>query len=60
MKKRSYIGALTGDEYVEASTASKEWHALLAKQKNVYPAPILDQMMRFVLKVNRELNDNLG
>jgi hypothetical protein len=60
MKKRSYVGALTGDEYVEATTASKQWRTLLAQQKNVYPAPILDQMIKFVLKVNRELDDNLG
>jgi hypothetical protein len=60
LKKRAYAGALTGDEYVEATTASKQWRTLLAQQKNVYPAPILDQMIKFVLKVNRELDDNLG
>jgi hypothetical protein len=60
MKKRAYQGALSGDEYIAATTASKEWRAMLAKQKNVYPEPILSQMVRFVLKVNRELNENLG
>jgi hypothetical protein len=59
-KQRAYAGALTGDEYVEATAALKGWRAMLAKQKNTYPESILDQMIRFVLKVNRELNENLG
>ncbi|MCI0332138.1 MAG: hypothetical protein L0228_02795 [Planctomycetes bacterium] len=59
-KKRAYAGALTGDEYMEATAASKDWRAMLARQKDVYPAPILSQMIRFVLKVTRELDDNLG
>jgi hypothetical protein len=33
---------------------------MLAKQKNVYPSQILSQMTRFVLKVTREINENLG
>jgi hypothetical protein len=59
-KKRAYQGALTGDEYMEASAASKEWRAMLGKQKGVYPQPILSQMIRFVLKLDRELDDNLS
>jgi hypothetical protein len=59
-KKRSYIGALTGDEYILATAACKDWRMMLSKQKKVYPPRILDQMLKFVLKVNRELNDNLG
>jgi hypothetical protein len=60
LKQRAYAGALTGDEYIEATSALKGWRAMLAKQKNVYPEQILSQMIRFVLKVNREINDNLG
>jgi hypothetical protein len=60
LKQRAYAGALTGDEYVEATAALKGWRAMLAKQRNVYPEQILSQMIRFVLKVNRELNENLG
>lgn len=60
LKKRAYQGALSGDEYMAATAASKEWRAMLAKQKDVYPDQILSQMIRFVLKVNRELNENLG
>jgi hypothetical protein len=60
LKQRAYAGALTGDEYVEATSALKGWRAMLARQRNIYPQPILSQMIRFVLKVNREINDNLG
>jgi hypothetical protein len=60
MKDRAYNGALTGDQYMEATAALKGWRAMLGKQRNVYPENILSQMIRFVLKVNRELDDNLG
>jgi len=60
MKKRAYMGALSGDEYMAATAASKEWRAMLAKQKDAYPEQILSQMVRFVLKVNRELDENLS
>jgi hypothetical protein len=59
-KQRAYAGALTGDEYMEATSASKQWRAMLSSQKNVYPGPILSQMIRFILKLDRELDDNLG
>jgi hypothetical protein len=60
MKKRAYQGCLTGDEYMQAAAASKDWRAMLAKQKGVYPAPILSQMTRFILKIDREIDDNLS
>jgi hypothetical protein len=59
-KQRAYAGALTGEEYMQATAANKDWREKLAAQKDEYPAPILSQMIRFILKVNRELNDNLG
>jgi hypothetical protein len=59
-KQRAYAGALTGDQYMEAAAASKDWRAMLSKQQGVYPAPILSQMIRFILKLDRELNDNLS
>jgi len=59
-KQRAYAGALSGEEYVEASNASKDWRAKITSQKNEYPSPILSQMLRFILKVDRELDDNLG
>jgi hypothetical protein len=59
-KQRAYIGALTSDEYMQATAANKDWRAMLAKQKGVYPEPILSQMIRFVLKAYQEMNENLG
>ncbi len=60
LKQRSYAGALTSNEYLEATTTNKEWRAAITKQKGVYPDQILSQMLRFLLKINREINDNLG
>jgi hypothetical protein len=59
-KKRAVDGALTGDDYMAATAASKDWRALLNSQQKVYPHAILAQMMRFVLQVTNDLNDNLG
>lgn len=59
-KQRAYAGALSGDEYMQATAASKQWRAMLSTQQHEYPAHILSQMIRFILKVNRELDDNLG
>jgi hypothetical protein len=57
---RSYNGALTGDQYVEATTTYNDWRDAILDQKNEYPSPILQQMLRFLIKVKRELDDNLG
>jgi hypothetical protein len=59
-KQRAYAGALTGEEYMQATAANKQWRALITSQKNVFPAPIISQMLNFVLRLNREMNDNLG
>ena len=59
-KKRAYNGMLTGDEYMQATAASKDWRAMLAKQTDVYPRPILSQMIRFILGLDREMNDNMS
>jgi hypothetical protein len=59
-QKRAYNGALTGDEYMQATAASKAWRDLLSSQKDVYPRPILSQMIRFILGLNREMDDNLS
>jgi hypothetical protein len=45
---------------MQATAASKDWRAMLSTQKDVYPAPILSQMIRFILGLDRELNDNLS
>jgi hypothetical protein len=60
LKKRSYAGMLTSDEYMQATAACKDWRKALTKQKNVYPRPVLDQLVRFILKINRDINENLS
>jgi hypothetical protein len=57
---RSYNGALTGDQYVEATTTYNDWRDAILEQKSEYPSSILQQMLRFLIKVKRELDDNLG
>ncbi len=57
---RSYNGALTGDQYVEANTAYNDWRGAIIGQKSAFPAPIVQQMLRFLIKVKRELDDNLS
>lgn len=58
-KERSYNGALTGDQYMQATNTYNQWRAAILAQRDAFPAPIVQQMLRFLLKVNRELNDNL-
>ncbi len=57
---RSYNGALTGNQYMAATTAINDWRAAILGQKADYPGPILQQMLRFLIKVKRELDDNLS
>ena len=57
---RAYNGMLTGDQYVEATGAYNDWRAAILKQKDQYPEPIIQQMLRFLIKVKRELDDNLS
>ena len=57
---RSYNGALTGDQYVEAAAAFNDWRAAIMAQKSEFPSSILQQMLRFLNKVKRELDDNLS
>lgn len=59
LKKRAYAGALSGNEYMEYTEASKAWRAEISAQKD-YPSQIQRQMIRFILSVDREVNDNLG
>jgi hypothetical protein len=58
--KRAETGALSADDYMTATTASKSWRSALNKQMDDYPEGVLSQMVRFILKMERELNDNLS
>jgi hypothetical protein len=59
-KTRAGSGMMTGDDYLASTTAFKDWHAALVKQKNEYPASILDQLLRFLLALQKNLDDNLA
>lgn len=56
MNKRAYSG-LTMEEHIQLKQTSKEWRALLASQKEYYPKAIVSNMIRFILKIDRELNN---
>jgi hypothetical protein len=58
--ERSYNGALTGDQYMAATTAYNDWRGAILNQRSEFPAPIVQQMLRFLIKVKRELDDNLS
>lgn len=57
---RSYNGALTSDQYMAATTAYNDWRAAILAQRGQYPSPAIQQMLRFLIKAKRELDDNLG
>lgn len=57
---RSYNGALTSDQYMAATTAYNDWRAAILAQRGGYPAPVIQQMLRFLIKAKRELDDNLS
>ncbi len=59
-KERATSGFLTGQQYLEATTATRAWRAAITAQKDEFPGPILSDMLRFILKVNRELDENLS
>jgi hypothetical protein len=59
-QRRAETGALSGNEYMEAKNASKAWRTMLISQKDVYSPEMLHQFVRFLLRLERELDDNLS
>ena len=59
-RKRAEEGWLDSADYLRASEMSKEWRAVLTDLRGQVPTPMLSQMVRFVLKLDRELNNNLS
>lgn len=53
-KKKVYNG-LEMEEYSEVKETSKKWRILIASQKKYYPQPIVNEMIRFILKIDREI-----
>ena len=58
--KRAQEGWLGSDDYLALENASKEWRAMLQGERDKYPKNVFSQMSRFILKLNRELNQNLS
>ncbi len=59
-KERAEYGALTGPQYMQATNATRDWRAAITAQRDELPGPVMSQMLRFILQVNRELDDNLS
>lgn len=58
--KRAEVGYLTSEEYLLAQQTNKAFRDALSHQRDMYPRNILTQMLYFILKLNRELDDNLS
>ena len=59
-KKRAQDGWLDSNDYLQAASISKEWRADLTAKRGQVPTDLLSQMVRFVLRLDRELNNNLS
>lgn len=59
-KKRAQAGYLSNTDYADATQASQAWHNMMAGQSGQYPSGVLDQMLRFLVKLDRDLDDNLS
>lgn len=60
--KRATYGGLSMDEYMEVEKLIKDFRmAITADSKKYnYPSPPVDQALRFLLSLNRELNEQFG
>jgi hypothetical protein len=59
-QKRAENGYLSSDDYLLAQTTNKAFRDQINAQRDDYPRPILEQMNRFLVQLNREMNDNLS
>lgn len=59
-KTRATSGFLTGKDYMAVGSAMKNWRAKLTSEQNEYPPAVLGQMLRFLLELNHNLDDNLS
>lgn len=58
--KRAEYGELSSQDYLQAKTLIREWRADVTAKKNQLPATAVRDSLRFLLKLNRELDNNLG
>jgi hypothetical protein len=59
-QKRAQTGALTMQDHMEAKAKCKAWRTTLTGQRGEFADSILHDLVRFVLKIERELDDNLS
>lgn len=57
---RAKYGALKSDDYLAGKQHIRDWRAAVTARKDMYPEVALRNALRFLLKINRELDDNLG
>ena len=57
-QKRGLYGALESDDYLQAKQLIKDFRAAVTANKAGYPKEALSQSLRFLLKLNRELDAN--
>ncbi|MEM6656046.1 MAG: hypothetical protein AAF596_09605 [Planctomycetota bacterium] len=58
--QRGASGGITSGDYLEAKRLIKEARAAVTDRKDLYPKNTVEYSLRFLLKLNRELDQNLG
>ncbi|MEM6798659.1 MAG: hypothetical protein AAF589_04025 [Planctomycetota bacterium] len=58
--KRGQYGELNSADYLEAKELVREFRAAVTANKRTYPDAAVSNALRFLLKLNRELDNNLG
>ena len=57
---RAKYGALSSDQYLEAMSLTKEWRRAIVAKRGDYPVKVLRESVRFIRKVDRELDQTNG
>ncbi|QDU91777.1 hypothetical protein Pla175_52080 [Pirellulimonas nuda] len=60
MAKRAQYGMLPVDDTLDAQQIIKDWREAVTQDKEAYSEAMVRDSLRFLLKLNRELEDNLG
>ena len=60
LAKRAQYGALSMDEYTTAVDTIKDWRMAVTAVRKEYPYNAVGDALRFLLRLNREVNHDLG
>ncbi len=60
MAKRAQYGMLPVDDLLDAQQIIRDWREAITQDKAAYSDSLVRDSLRFLLKLNRELEDNLG